>query len=573
MRAPVGNASWPSSFDSVVLAAVVAELQDLAGARVLRVLGAGPAAVVLVLRGGGRTRLVLACARPGWARFVEVPAPPPGGADAFAGLVRSRLTGAIVRAVIAAPFERLATVAVDTLEGPASLHAELAGRHPNLVLVQEGLIVGALRTVDGPGREVRPRRPYAPPVQTRPTPATLAAAGLATAAAQRAGAPAWRTLLDVTAGIGPALAHELCARAGVEPDAPLDPARAHAVTDALSALAADVAAARFAPVLYRDAAAPVAYAPFPFRIYQALVAQPTTMSAAVEAVTARAEAADRLEAARRTLATVVAQATARVDRALAAVAREARAAAEGARLRQWGELLLAYQARVPRGAASVEVPHFDGAPTVIPLDPARSAVENAQQYFRRYAKAQAMLRRLPARRAQLEAERNWLDAVATAIAQAEGEDDLWELDQDLREAGLRRPGRAAVPKAAPSYRVYALGDGFRALVGRSARDNDRITFRVARPDDLWLHARDLPGAHVIVQGPADPPEGIVEAAARLAAYYSRGRGASRVPVVVTRRRHVRRMRGGHPGQVTYSSERTVLVSPTLAGEVSASPRS
>jgi predicted ribosome quality control (RQC) complex YloA/Tae2 family protein len=567
--------TFPSaSFDSVVLAAVVAELQDLVGGRVQRVLGAGPGAVVLAVRCGGRTRLLLACARPRWARLVEVPAPPPGEADAFAGLVRSRLVGAVVRGLTAAPFERLATLAVDTLDGPAHLYAELTGRHPNLVLACNGVVVGLLRPVAGPGREVRPQRAYVPPIQTRPTPATLTAAALAAVAGQRPEAPAWRTLLDAVAGIGPALAHELCLRADVRPDAPLDPARADAVVAAAAMLAADVAAQRFAPVLYCHATTPVAYAPFPFRVYAPLTASSTTMSAAVEAVTARAEAADRLDHARRTLAAAVAQATARAERALAALARAAHEAGTAAQLRQWGELLLAYQTHVPRGAASVQVPGFDGTPTVIPLDPARTAVENAREYFRRYAKAQAAARHVPARRAQLEAERAWLDALATAIAQAEHEDDLREIAQELQDAGLYRLPRSGRPPVGPRAgpgRAYALGAGFRALVARSAREGDRLTFQVARPDDLWLHARDVPGAHVIVQGPADPPEAVVEAAARLAAYYSRGRHAGRVPVVVTRRRYVQRVRGGRPGQVTYSNERTLVVSPGLPAGAAGPP--
>ncbi len=565
MQDGMGVLTSPSaSFDSVVLAAVVAELQDVVGTRIQRVLGAGPGALVLAVRGGGRTRLLLACARPRWARLVEVTTPPPGEADAFAGLVRSRLVGAIVRSVTAAPFERLATLAVDTLEGPIELHAELAGRHPNLVLACNGLVVGVLRPVAGPGREVRPQRPYLPPLQTRPTPATLTAPALAAVARQRPEAPAWRTLLEAVAGIGPALARELCLRADVPPDAPLDPARADAVVAAVTTLAADVAAGRFAPMLYSDAATPVAYAPFPFRLYARFAASLTTMSAAVEAVTARAEATDRLDRARRALATAVARARMRVEHALAALAREMDEAATAARLRQWGELLLAYQAHVPRGAASVEVPGFDGTPTVIPLDPARTAVENAQQYFRRYAKAQAAARHVPARRAQLEAERAWLERVATAIARAQHEDDLNALAQELREGRPHPPRRPAAAPRGPG-RVYTLGDGFCALVARSAREGDRLVFAVARPDDLWLHARDAPGAHVIVQGPADPPEAVVEAAARLAAYYSRGRHAGHVPVVVTRRRYVRRVRGGRPGQVTYSNERTLVVSPALPG--------
>jgi predicted ribosome quality control (RQC) complex YloA/Tae2 family protein len=100
-----------------------------------------------------------------------------------------------------------------------------------------------------------------------------------------------------------------------------------------------------------------------------------------------------------------------------------------------------------------------------------------------------------------------------------------------------------------------------ALVGRNARENEQITFRLADRDDLWLHARERTGAHVVVSGGA-PPDDVLEAAAALAAYYSEGRSDSAVDVDVTEVRNVRKIPGGPPGRVTYRNFRTVRVAPT-----------
>lgn len=568
MRSHAARAAVPhSSFDSVVLAAVVAECQDLVGSRLHQVLPAGPEGLVLALRRGGRTRRLLLSAHRRFGRVHLAGPVEPENPPAFAHVVRGRLEGARLTAIAAPPFERIFTCTFETLEGPYDLIAEIMGRHSNLILCAGGIIVGALKYI-GPDRsrvrEVLPQRPYTRPPQPRPTPATITAADLAGAGDQ----PAWRAVFATVAGIGPALAWEACVRAGADPDGPLDEDAAVEVASSLHAIGDAVAAARFDPVLYRGQdGEPAAYAPFPMVSLEHLQPERSSMSAAVEAVAQSAAGRARFEETRQGLAATVRQALDRLHRALAAVAEDAQEAAGADRLREHGELILAYLSQIAPGAAVLEVPGFDGRPVSIPLDPTRSGVENAQACFKRYAKAAAARRRLPERQAALEAERAFLEEAATAIAQAEDADDLWEVEQDLISAGVRKRARpAGRPRVVASGRSFDLPGGLRVYVGRSARENDHLTFEVAGPDDLWLHARGMPGAHVILTGARGQlGEEAVAAAARIAAYYSDGRTSTRVPVDVTKRRFVRRIRGGRPGQVHYSGERTLAVSPARPG--------
>ncbi len=553
----------PSSFDSVVLAAVVVECQDLVGSRVQRIHQAGPDGLALVLRRPGHLRTLVASAHARWSRVHLAQDIPQSDAAPFAQLARGRLERATLRSIASPPFERIVTCSFDTLEGALDLFIEIMGRHSNLILCAGGVIVGALKSVRADQsrvREILPGRPYMPPPQPRPLPTTITVEGLSAPGA----GPAWRTIIDTVAGIGPALAHEICARVGIDPGQPLGPEDASAVLAALRDVADTVSTRRFAPVLYRRAdGEAVAYGAFPMQIYRTLRAEPASMSAAVEATIALAADRARLEAARSALASTVVRAADRARRALDAVSQGMKEAGEAHRVREQGELILAYLPKVTPGATVLEVPGFDGLPTRIALDPTRSGVENAQVYFRRYAKAQAALKRLPARQAGLETERAYLEGAATAITQAESEDDLWELEQDLAAEGLRRRSRrVARPRPVAAGRVFEIADGCRVMVGRSARENNHLTFAVARPDDLWLHARGMPGAHVILTGPSGPPtEEAIDAAARVAAYYSAGRDAASVPVDVTRRRFVRRQRGARPGQVHYTNERTIMVAP------------
>lgn len=568
----------PTSFDSTVLAAVLAECTTLIGGRLVRIHQLDAHSVALVLRGApgtGSTRALLISIHPQWGRVHLTQQTTPADAIPFVQQVRSRLEGAVLRSIDAPLFERVVTFGFEGLEGASDLIVEIMGRQSNLILRADGLVLGAQRLVGGPGtrvREIRPQRPYVPPARSRPDPATITAAHLTAVAAghARSGSagdrPAWRAVLEATSGIGPAMAHEVCVRAELDPHRPLPPEGARPVADALHALADVVRAGQFAPVLYRDAnGTPTAYGAFPMRIYERLSAEPASMGAAIEAVTERAVEAGRLESARQALDATVSHATRRVKRAQDAVADDMRAAEDAGLLREQGELILAYVNQVAPGARTVDVPDFNGHPISITLDPARSAVENAQAYFRRYARAAAARRRLPQRQAELEAERAFLENVATAIAQADSADDLWEVEQDLIAAGLRRRAERTIrPRAVEAGRTFELPDGHTVRVGRSARENDHLTFDVARPDDLWLHARGMPGAHVILSTSSGAAtDAAIEGAARIAAHYSAGRDAGKVPVDVTRRRFVRRIRGGRPGQVLYSNERTINVAPGL----------
>lgn len=567
-----------ASYDSVILAAVLTECRPLLGASVQRVVQAGPHEIVLSLRTRGRPQALLVSADPHWGRLHLIGDAAPAEATTFLRLLRGRLEGAALRAIDAPVFERLVALTFETLEGPQDLVVEIMGRHANMILRRDGMIVGALKPVGADrarGRDVLPGRPYVPPPRPRTDPMTVTVDDLLTARdAPRGGdartpihRPAWRVVLEATGGIGPALAWEACLRAGLDPAWALDPSGAAAIVPALREIGRAVLASEFSPVLYRNGAGrPAAYAAFPMRTFASLRAEPSSMSAAVDAVTARVSSAARTESARSGLEAVVARAKARTARAMAAVVEDARAAEEAEHLRARGELILAYLHQIAADQHEVVVPGFDGEPVRIALDPRLSGVANAQAYFKKYARAAGARKRLPGRQAALQAEREFLEEMATAIAVAETADDLWAIEQDLVAAGLRRRAKTATrPRAAEAGRAYNLPGGFRIRAGRSAGENERLTFEVAGPDDLWFHARGMPGAHVILTG-RGPREDAIAAAAAVAAYYSAGRLAGKVPVDVTQRKHVRKVRGGRPGQVTYANERTLLVAPGLPGD-------
>jgi len=462
---------------------------------------------------------------------------------------------------------------LDTLDGPHTLVAEIMGRYSNLVLVRGGLsgiVVGALKVVTEQmsRRTVTPGRPYRLPPADRARPDTVDAAAVAALLAGER--PAWRALAQGVLGLGPVLAHETLLRAGLDPESSgaQTSGSAPAIAAVIQSFAGAFRASQFAPTLYFRDGRPTAFAALPLRVYETLEALPVgTMSEAVRRFYDAASGDAALEDRRRGLASAVAAALRQTDHALAAN-RAALAESQAAdRFRIFGELLLTYGGQVPAGAGSVSVPDHTagGAAVSIPLDPAADAVNNAQRYFRRYAKARASAAAIPARIATLESAAVALREAAIQVETATSGDDLYEAHADLvARKLLRRPPRAR-PAARSGPRRFEGPDGAVIAVGRSARENDQVTFHVAGPEDLWFHARAVPGAHVVLKTPGAPTEAAVETAARVAAYYSEARRAAQVAVDVVPRRQVRKARGAPPGAVIYEGERTVRVTPALPG--------
>jgi predicted ribosome quality control (RQC) complex YloA/Tae2 family protein len=241
-------------------------------------------------------------------------------------------------------------------------------------------------------------------------------------------------------------------------------------------------------------------------------------------------------------------------------ARAVRAGAERAR----AELLLPVASRLPRGAREARVPDWsrvdeEGRPAEVPiaLDPAFSAAENAQRWLRRAKRYQAAAERIEARRVEVREE---LSRAESLLWRAESAQDAGQLAAVEAEAPVAAPGRKAQAAPRLPYRKFISQTGAPILVGRSARDNDTLTLRVARGNDLWLHARGMQGAHVVVPGPGESPDPrALGDAALLAAHFSSARGQEGVEVAWTRCKHVRKPKGSAPGSVTVTQEKVLRV--------------
>lgn len=257
---------------------------------------------------------------------------------------------------------------------------------------------------------------------------------------------------------------------------------------------------------------------------------------------------------------------ARLDRRIQRMRQELdHAPADATSHRRLADLLLAQIHAIPRGAEFADLDDLAGGLVRVRLDPALGAAENAARFYETARKRERAARRLPSLIARSEQQRDFLLDLAVRIVNGQAE------DPELREAaGLKPAGRARGDgDVRLPYRRYRTSSGHEVRVGRSAAANDELTFHHARPDDIWMHARDVAGAHVVLRW-ADrennPPAADLTEAAVLAALHSRARTSGAVPVDWTRRKYVRKPRKSKPGSVVVERARTIFVEPEAAVE-------
>jgi predicted ribosome quality control (RQC) complex YloA/Tae2 family protein len=561
-------------FDALTMACVADELRTtLLGGRVQQVLLPDPLSVGLEIYAQHQRHYLLASAHADLGRLLLASEKLRRGVEKETGmllLLRKYVRGAILSTIEQPPFERILHLALDHPEwGATELVVEVMGRHSNVILVGAGSrVLDAVKRVGphmSPTRPILPGQPYVPPPpQAKLSPRDLTEYRLQQIlAADEESEQVWQVLVRGLQGMSPLLARELAFRALGHPRAIVAQVeRIAPLLEAIQELLSPLAGGQWQPTLVLEQGEPVAYAPYPVT-HRGKPQPMTSMSRAIEVYTAAAASADPYAAAKRPVREAIARARARLEHRRAALERSLQEAAEADQWRQWGEWILAYAHTVTPGQTEVVAETGDGEPLHIPLDPDRSAVDNAQAYFTRYRKAQRAVEGGPARLKETHLALRDLEQSETDLDLAASRPEIDEVRAALVDAGHVRAKRAKSSRAAHSQPLSLTSpDGFAILVGRNSRQNDEVTFRRASGDDWWFHARGVPGSHVIVRAAGqEMPGSTIERAAELAAYFSRSRNEPDVVVDYTQRRHVRRIPGAAPGLVTYSQELTLRAIP------------
>ncbi len=558
--------------DAVSLAALRAELaQALSGARIDKIQQPTRDSLLLTVytRSGSRRLLISAAGSGARLHFTEEKYENPDKPPMFCMLLRKHLTGARIDAVNQPEWERVCSLSLTArdelgVECPRSLVVELMGRAANILLLDgDGRIIDCLRRVDFgetayrrllPGMLYKyPQRPEKPCFFVLSSEQRRNLLDGAPAGAEPAG---W--LLDTFSALSPLIARELAHRAGGW----------ERLGEAMDALAESVAHGELTPTLLDLEGKAKDFSFMRITQYGALGnnREYESWSALLDAFYGRHDRAEQLRRAAHDTVKTVRTLRDRQARKLAAQREELKKSAGREELRRRGDLITANLWRAKKGARTLECEDYytEGCPTVtVELDPLKTPQQNAAQAYKEYRKAETAERFLRELIESGERRLDYLESVLDALSRVESVRDVSEIRAELSAQGLLKAPRDRKKLRPAGPLRFISSTGTEILVGRNNAENDELTTRLARRSDMWLHTQRVHGSHVIVRcGDAEPDETTLNEAASLAAYYSEGRAAGKVPVDYTRVRRVKKPSGALPGKVVYTDYATILAEPS-----------
>lgn len=549
----------------------------LKGGRVDKVNQPERDALVLLIRCGGGNHRLLLSANANQARAqltrqsYENPAEPP----MFCMLMRKHLLGARVADVGQVAGDRILTVVFDCLDElgdpvQKTLYLEVMGRYSNLTLVRgDGVIIDAIRHVSSDMSRVRTVQPggvyQLPPRQDKLAPEELDAGALASRLAAEGGTLS-KALAACVSGTAAVCAREICAQAGADPAAPVAELDLAALSPLLVRALTSLPPS---PVtLYDEAGLAADFFPFPYRTFSPQHQKPMpSLSAAMDAFYLGRDLRARMQQKSAGLQRHIKSALERTEKKKAIMLEAIRQSAQAEENRVFGDLLTANLHLIARGASSVTVQNYyaDGCPeTEIPLSTRLTPSQNAQSYYKKYRKAKVAGQYARGQLDAIERDLALLENALDDLDKCETTADLGEVRYVLSQAGFLRPepsrGRGGKSKKLPEGKPcrFTAPDGTVIEVGKNSLQNDRLTLH-ARGGETWLHAQGIPGSHVLIRTEAQPSDETLLYAAKLAAYFSKGRNHPQLPVDYTLRKYVRKSANAPAGLVTYTNFKTLII--------------
>lgn len=541
--------------DGLTIGAVCAELNaQLTGAKIDKINQPEEDELLLFCRKDGKNHKLLLCSNASFARLGLTAASKqnPLVAPSFCMLLRKHLLSSRIVSFTQDHNERIINLTLEGLNDfnepeKKFLILEIMGKHSNIILTDaSGKILDSIRHVNSfmsRVRQVQPGLLYElPPSQGKKNPFEANFPDIE---------PSPRLICDTFTGISRQAAEEISFLSQTKGFRP-------AFTEYMNKFRSQ----SFSPVLQTDdTGAPVDFFAFPqARILPAFQQPRATLSQAIDDYFLTRDTVQRLKERAHGLKVRLA---ALMEKCLKKQAQQQEKLAECAdmeKYRVWGELITANIYRIERGASSIRVQNYydDMNFLDIPLDPTLPPNTNAQKYFKHYGKLKTASRLLTAQMEENERDMDFIAGQIENLEKCETEDDIAQIRAELAAAGYIKPqkGKQKTPENKPMH--FVSSTGIDIFVGKNNTQNDFLTLHFASSDDLWLHTKDIHGSHVIVRA-ENPDAKTIEEAAKLAAYYSKGRHSASVPVDATRRRYVKKPSGAPLGKVIYTNQTTYYV--------------
>ncbi|HLF20611.1 MAG TPA: NFACT RNA binding domain-containing protein [Bacteroidota bacterium] len=375
---------------------------------------------------------------------------------------------------------------------------------------------------------------------------------------------------------GAELVQELMSRAGVQGDALSSDANASALFKAHVQLLSSLTASP-SPRVYYEGSAPKAFSIIPLNQYHHLKTEVfDSIHDALRTFVAGRQRDKQFLNQKNEILKIVGREVDRSARTLQKLAEEMDSDNRSQEYETMGKLLLANLETIRKGMKKVELNNIfanSAIPTAIPIEPGLTAAQNAERYFQKAKKARSSEEENRERKKNLTQR---VDATRTLLEELESSGTSEEFMElaiknagQLEDFGIRLDQRGVRSKAKEDrvpFRVFVVAGGFQVWVGKSSENNDVLTMKYAKPNDLWFHARGSSGSHVVLKlgtGKGEPSKQAIEQAAAIAAYYSKMKNSKTVPVAMTQRKYVRKPKGAPAGTVTLEREKLIFVEPKL----------
>ncbi len=573
------------ALDGITVAALAQEFDEaLSGARISKIAQPEADELLLTIKGAnGQARLTLSAnASLPLAYLTQKNKTAPITAPNFCMLLRKHIANGRIVSVTQPGLERVLVFEIEHRDELGDLRRkrlilEIMGKHSNLIFIDEkDMVLDAIKHISAQVssvREVLPGRQYFIPAQKgKKSPLDETAKGFMETVSPRPTAVA-KAICGAYTGISPLMANELCFRVGIDGDAAcasLDDGNWAALAKEFTALMDQVKSQGFDPHLYRSGGKPAEFAAVPLFSYADCEDEAVlSMSAVLETFYGEKNSYTRIRQKSTDLRHIVNTHLDRARKKYELQTRQLKDTEKRDKYRLYGELINTWGYGIPEGAKSFEaLNYYTGETKTVPLDPTLTPQENSQKYFAKYAKLKRTFEALTKLTEETRSEVEYLDSVATSLDIAASESDLTQIRDELTENGYirRRGGKKRTNQAKSRPYHYRTADGCDIYVGKNNFQNDELTFKFAEGNDWWFHAKKMPGSHVVAKTKTgDITDADFEAAASLAAYYSKGRDSEKVEIDYIQKKHVKKPAGARPGYVVYYTNFSMVAKPDISG--------
>ncbi len=573
-------------FDGIVTKCIVNELNCLlAGGRVDKVFQPEADEIVLLIRSRSQNYRLVASANANYPRLhitasqKENPQTPP----VFCMLMRKHLAGGKLLDISFHDYERVISINIESVNELGDLSVkrvvvEIMGKHSNIILLNsEDKIIDSVKHVDSDissVREVMPARPYnLPPAQNKELPENVISDKIFEHPYVSEAKNLEALLLNLIKGFSPYTCREICSAAGVASKTTISALSDYDREKIISALKnylLQIKNDSFEPsIIYQDKnfLKPVDFYCFSPK-QQVIYKKYQLLSVALDEFYSLRDTNERLTQKMGDVVKVIKNGIDRCEKKIALFNDKLREVSDREKLQLYGELITANIYCIPAGSKSVRVLNYYSENEEyidIPLNEYKSVQENAQKYYKQYAKAKSTHINATEQLKDAISELEYLQSVQTMLENCSSRQEIDEVRQELIDQGyIKASVRNAKKKQdKPSSPLeFTSCDGFQIFVGKNNKQNDLLTLKQAASNDIWLHTKNIPGSHVIIRTERrEVPDSTLLEAAILAAYHSSAKMSYNVPVDYTIVKNVKKPSGAKPGMVIYESFKTIYVTP------------